>query len=182
MKTLMFAGVALLFLVGDVRAQFPELPPPTKEHDWLKQFVGEWESRAEVTMAPGQPPITAKGGETNRMLGGFWMVSEGSSEIMGTHVRAILTIGYDPDKKRYVGTWVDSMTNYLWKYEGTVDATGKVLILETEGPSPTDPSKTAKFREVHEFKSADYRSFTSSVLGTDGKWVTFVKVDTRRKK
>jgi hypothetical protein len=35
---------------------------------------------------------------------------------------------------------------------------------------------------VTEFKSKDQRAFSSSMLGDDGKWVTIVKVDSRRKK
>jgi hypothetical protein len=169
-------------LTAPVGAQPPQMPGPVKEHEWLKQFVGTWESDAEVHMAPGQAPIKAKGTETNRLLGGFWMVSEGSSEVMGIKVQAILTLGYDPDKKKYVGTWTDSMSSYLWNYEGTVDASGKVLTLDTEGPNMMDPGKKAKFREVHEFKSADHRTFHASMLGDDGKWITLVKYDARRKK
>ena len=74
------------------------------------------------------------------------------------------------------------MLNYMWKYEGTVDAAGKVLTLETEGPSMMKPGQMAKYKDVTEFKSKDQRAFTSSMLGDDGKWVTIVKVDSRRKK
>jgi hypothetical protein len=41
------------------------------------------------------------------MLGGFWVVSESQADIAGTQMNAMQTIGYDPEKKKYVGTWVD---------------------------------------------------------------------------
>lgn len=59
------------------------MPPPVKEHAWLQQLVGEWESETEVFMEPGKPPMKGKGSEAARMLGGFWLVGEGKGEMMG---------------------------------------------------------------------------------------------------
>lgn len=161
--------------------EMPQMPAPVPEHAWLQQFVGTWESESEISMGAGQAPITAKGTEIARMVGGFWLVSEGRGEMMGQPFSNILTLGYNPEKKKYVGTWVDSMTSILWVYEGTVDASGKILTLETEGPCPMAPGKLSKFREVTEFKSKDHRVFTSSIQGEDGKWTTIVTVNSRRK-
>jgi hypothetical protein len=124
----------------------------------------------------------ARGTATARMLGGFWVVGEGKTEMMGFSFSNILTLGYDPEKKKYVGTWVDSMTSYMWKYEGTLDDTGKVLTLNTEGPCPMAPGKISKFKEVIEFKNKDHYTFASSIQGDDGKWTTFVTIDSKRKK
>jgi len=56
MKTLPVIGLfANLFAVTVLLAQSPpEMPAPQKEHEWLKQFVGEWES-VEATILPDQP-------------------------------------------------------------------------------------------------------------------------------
>ena len=156
------------------------MPQPTKEHEWLQKFVGEWESEVEMAMAPDQPPMKSKGSNRDRMLGGFWLISEGGNPDMGFNFQ--LTLGYDSKKKKYIGTWTDSMTSYLWKYEGTVNAAGNILTLETKGPSPMSPDNFASFREVTEFKNADLRVFTSSMLGDHGKWNTFITVTSRRKK
>jgi hypothetical protein len=160
----------------------PPMPQPTKEHEWLKQFLGEWESEVEAFMEPGKPPMKHKGTEVCRAIGGLWVVGEGKGEMGGMTFSHLLTLGYDPEKKKYIGTWIDSMMNYMWKYEGTVDAAGKVLTLETEGPSMKKPGQMAKYKDVTEFKDKDHRVFSSSMLGEDGKWVTIVKVDSRRKK
>jgi hypothetical protein len=92
-----------------------------------------------------------------------------------------LTLGFDPESKKYVGTWIDSMGSHLWKYVGTVDSAGKILTLETEGPCPMKPG-LSKFREVTEWKGKDDRVFTSSIQGDDGKWNMMVRVTSHRSK
>ena len=133
-------------------------------------------------MGPGQPPMTCKGTVSSKMLGGFWVVSEMQAEMMGTPFTAVQTIGYDAEAKQYVGTWVDSMMNHMWKYTGSVDESGKKLTLEAEGPNFITPGKTAKFRDAYEFQDKDHIVVTSSMQGDDGKWVTFMTGNVRRKK
>ncbi|MEZ6061756.1 MAG: DUF1579 domain-containing protein [Planctomycetaceae bacterium] len=163
-------------------AQQPPQFPAEKEHAWLQQFVGEWESESEASMGPGQPSIKGKGAMSSRMLGEFWVVSEITGDIGGGSIHAIQTIGYDPRKKKYVGTWVDSMMNHMWKYEGAVDDSGKLLTLEAEGPNFMDEKKLTKFRDSYEFKSPDHIVATSSMQGEDGKWIIFMTGHIRRAK
>ena len=115
------------------------------------------------------------------MLGGFWLVSESKANPMGMQMHAIQTIGYDPQAKKYVGTWVDSMMNHMWKYEGTVDESGQKLTLEAEGPNHMAGGKLTKFRDAYEFVSPDRIIVTALMLGEDGKWITFMTGEATRK-
>jgi hypothetical protein len=184
MKQITIAVLTAALLTANlIKAQeLPKVPPPVKEHEWLQKFVGDWEYETEIFMEPGKPPMKVKGTETVRSLGGFWIVSDGKSEMMGKPFTSVLTLGFDPQAKKYVGTWVDSMSSTLWKYEGSVDSTGKFLTLESEGPCPMKPGQLAKFHEVTEFKSDDERVFTSKMQGDDGKWNTILRVTSRRTK
>ncbi|REK18904.1 MAG: DUF1579 domain-containing protein [Planctomycetota bacterium] len=154
-------------------AQVPEFPQPQQEHKWLAQLVGDWEVEAEMTMGPGQPAMQCTGTIETRKLGGFWVVSEVTNEMMGMKITALQTIGYDAQAKQFVGTWVDSMTDILWQYEGTLDATGKILTLEAEGPNMLTPGKTAKFRDIYEIKGPDEILTRSQMQTEDGEWMTF---------
>lgn len=182
MRTFAIAGfiVIALSVVAVLQAQ-PQFPGPEKEHDWLKQLVGEWESESEMVMAPGEPPHKMKGKESVRAIGGLWVVSDITGESPAGPMTAVMTLGYDPQKKKYIGTWIDSHLNYLWHYEGTLDEMGKILTLDAEGPNMTDLTKKAKYRDVIEIKSKDHKVLTSSALGEDGKWTVFGTAHFRRK-
>jgi hypothetical protein len=155
---------------------------PQKEHQWLQKLVGDWTSEAEM-LEPGKPPEKSKGTERVRSLGGLWIAAEGEGDMpAGGSATMLLTLGYDPQRKRYVGTWIGSMMTHLWVYEGDLDATGRILTLETEGPSMTGDGKMAKYRDTIELKSDDHRVLTSHMLGDDGRWQPFMTAHYRRTK
>ncbi len=150
-----------------------EMPKPQKEHEWLQQIVGEWDSVADMG------GTTMKGTESGRSIGGFWVMCETKAEYEKKPFTGILTLGYSAEKKKYIGTWIDSVTGYLWSYEGAVDAAGKKLTLESTGPG--FDGKPCTFRESIEIKDKDHKEFTSAVE-KDGKWMTHMTVKYTRKK
>src|SRR5262245_54737681 len=146
-----------------------------RQHQWLQKLVGEWTSEVEMTMEPGKPAERCKGTESIRSLGGLWTLAEGQGEMPGgEQATTLMTLGYDPQKKRFVGTFIASMMTHLWLYEGDLDPAERVLTLETEGPSMAGDGKMAKYRDVIELKSEDHRVLTSHALGDDGKWHLFM--------
>ena len=156
---------------------------PQEEHEWLQKLVGEWTFEAEMTMAPGEPPTKSTGTESVRSVGGLWTVAEGEGEMPGGGTgTSIMTLGYDPQKKRYVGTWIGSMMTHLWLYEGSLDAGERLLTLDSEGPGMSGDGTLAKYQDAIEFKSDDHRVLTSRVLGEDGQWHLFMTAHYRRKK
>ena len=159
------------------------MPKPLKQHDWLQQLVGKWTFEAECNMGPGQEPMKGKGTETVRSIGGLWIHGEGRGRMPGAGpYTCILELGYDPQKKRFVGSWIASMMTQQWLYEGKLDRSGKVLTLNTEGPHITDPSRTAKYRDVIVFKNRNRRELKSQMLGDNGKWQELMTARYTRKK
>jgi hypothetical protein len=155
---------------------------PQKEHEWLKQLVGEWTYDSECAMGPDQPREKFSGTQSARMLGGLWLVGEGKGEMPGGGTATtLLTIGFDPQKGRYVGTWIGSMMHILWIYDGLMDETGKALTLESEGPSFCGDGSMAKYRDIVSLQSEGAYRFSSEMLGADGGWTEFMIADYRRK-
>lgn len=162
--------------------QQPPLPAAAQpEHHWLERFVGEWSYEVEAVMAPGQPPAKFRGSESVRSLGDLWILAEGRGEMPGGGIaRSQLTLGFDPQRQRYVGTWIGSMMTHLWIYSGTLDAEGRVLTLDTEGPDMST-GKMVKYQDVYEFVGDDHRVLSSQLQGVDGTWYRFMTADYRRK-
>jgi hypothetical protein len=153
-----------------------------KEHQWLQKLVGEWTYESEM---PTETGALAKhtGTETVRSLGGIWILGEGKGQMPGGDIATtLITLGYDAQKKRYVGTWVGTMMTSLWVYEGELDASGRVLTLNSEGPSMAGDGSTAQYKDVIAFESDDHRTLTGHVQGKDGKWQQLMTVSYRRKR
>jgi hypothetical protein len=162
---------------------------PQQEHRWLERLVGDWTYEAKYEAPPGEPEGKDGGTERVRPLGGFWVICEGQGQAPeGEAASSIMTLGYDPARATFVGTFVSSMMTHLWIYDrGTLDAAGRALTLEAEGPGFTAEGelaegKTAKYRDVMTFESDDHRVFTSQTLRDDGTWHQFMETHYRRTK
>jgi hypothetical protein len=182
-------GLAARSQTGSVRATLPTRQEqetamkvePRKEHEWLQRLVGEWSYEAEASMGPGQPPSKARGSERVRSVGGVWIVAEGEGEMPGgAPATTVMTLGYDPQRERFVGTWIGSMMTHLWVYDGALDAAGEVLTLDNEGPSMTGDGTLAEYQDVVEVVSDDHRVLRSRVLAEGGQWREFMMAHYRR--
>ena len=150
------AIVALLPVVA--AAQEAQGPKPGPEHARLAKDEGVWDATVEMMFGPpGSPATTAKGTETNRMLGGLWLVSDFESEMGGQPFHGRGVLGFDPARKRYVGTWVDSMTTSLATLEGSYDAKTRTLagVMETN-----EKGKKVRTRQTTEWRDDGSRVFS----------------------
>jgi hypothetical protein len=157
---------------------------PQSEHRWLQRLVGEWTFEGEATMAPDKPPEKFSGSESTRAIGGIWITSEGHHPAPPGEETptTIMTLGYDPQVGKFVGTFIGSMMTYLWTYRGSLNPEGTTLTLDAEGPDPTGQGKIVKYQDMIEIRSDDHRVLRSRALGEDGSWNEFMRCDYRRKK
>ena len=156
---------------------------PQQEHQWLHKLVGEWTYESSAIMEPGKPAEIFRGTERVRSLGGLWILAEGHGETPGGGTATtLMTLGYDPRRKRYLGTWIGSMMTHLWVYDGALDASERLLTLEADGPSMAGDGTMAKYRDVIQLESDDHRGLTAHVLGDEGQWHTLMAIHYRRKR
>jgi len=152
-----------------------------KEHQWLMQLLGEWAYETEMIMEPGKPPMRCTGTERVRALGDLWVLCEGEGKMPdGGTGSMLMTLGYDPAKGRYVGSWTGSMMTHMFVYTGILDASEKSLTLDTEGPSWTAEGKTSPYQDVIQIIGADHRMLRSRSPGEDGTWREFMTAHYRR--
>lgn len=159
-------------------------PDPSDEHKWLQKLVGSWTCEGECNMGPDKPAEKMSGHETIRALGDFWIVAEGEMSAPGGGEvgQTRMTLGYDPNKKRFTGNWVGSMMTNMWVYEGELDAAKKVLPLNTVGPDFVVEGKEANYQDIIEIIDDDNRILRSQVEGPDGKWMPIMSSHYKRKK
>jgi len=151
------------------KAQAPPamaLPKPGPAHEVLKGEEGTWDATVE-TFAAGGPPSVTKGVETNTLsCGGLWLLTDFKGETMNQPFQGHGVKGYDLIKKKYVSTWVDSMSAALNIGESTFDQATKTMTGWIEGPDPS--GKISKTKAVVQWKSADTRVFTMYVPASPG--------------
>ncbi len=148
---------------------------PTEEHRWLQQLIGDWTYEGECLTGPDQPAEKTSGTETFRAVGDLWVVGESTGQMPGGGDALMrITLGFDPAKGRFVGSWVGSMMPMLWTYEGFLDEGRKILTLESEGPSFAGDGTMSRYRDILEIVSPGERLFYSQVQGPDGGWNQFM--------
>jgi hypothetical protein len=154
---------------------------PHAEHRWLNRLVGNWSVEGEMATGHGEPVTKFEGTECVRPVGDLWILDETQGEFPGVSLGTVLiTLGYDPEKGKVVGTVIGSMMTSLWQYEGQLDEATGILTLNTEGPSMTEEGKTAKYRDTIEFKNDDEWIMTSQVQDKSRSWQQIMSSTHRR--
>jgi hypothetical protein len=181
------ACVAVVLGLGSLaRAQEGGGPPkPTAEHKVLAEDVGTWDAVIKAYMGgPDAEPAISKGSEVNKMMGGgMWALSEFKGEFGGQPFEGHGQYGYDPLKKKYIGTWIDSMAPTLAVLEGTYDAKTKTMTYEGDG---VDVATKAKYsmKMVTAMKDDGTKVFTlyMKMAPTGDKEVKFMEITYTKRK
>lgn len=185
-------GLAVVLAVGSMaasgRAQdkpaggeagFP-VPKPTAQHKLLEKSVGVWDAGIKSWEDPTKEPSVSKGVENNRMMpGGLWLIQNFEGSFAGMTFHGHGQAGYDTTKKKYVSTWIDSMSTGIMLLEGTHDeATGT----STYYGESTDPmtGKAMKLKNV-EVHKGDTRVFTMSMQVPGGEYVKMMEITYTRR-
>jgi hypothetical protein len=160
----------------------PPMPKPGPEHAVFTEEAGTWDATVEMLMDPSAPPMTSKGVETNTVgCGGLCLITDFKGEMMpGQTFHGHGTAVYDPAKKKYVGSWTDSMSQGLAISEATWDPATRTMTGWMEGPDMS--GNVTKMKSVVVHKDANTRVFTMYMAGPDGKETVGMRITYTRKK
>ena len=181
--------IAVVFVLGSAamaaaqagQQQMPPMPKPGPEHAVLAMDAGTWDAVVEVTPAPGAPVMKSTGVETNTMgCGGLCLITDFKGDMMGTPFLGHGVTTWDPGKKKYVGSWTDSMSTGLAIGESTYDPAVKKWTGTMEGPDVT--GKVVKSRSTVEWRGASTRVMTMYGPGPDGKEMEGMKITYTKRK
>ena len=170
------ASTALL--IGTLNAQeAPSPPTPGPEHKQLQALEGTWDAKMKMEGAPA--PITAVATYKSE-CGGLWLASEFKSDDPAFKFQGKGLDGYDTNKKKFVGIWVDSMSTGVMTMEGTYDEKTKTTTMEGQGYN--EQGKPAKYRNVTKETDDDHFTFEMFMIGDDGKATSAFTIDYARRK
>ena len=178
----MIAVLALSVSAAAYGQEPPPMPKPGPEHAIFKMDVGTWDAVVEVSPTPGAPPMTSKGVEVSTVgCGGLCLITDFKGDLMPGvpfHGHGVMT--WDAQKKKYVGTWTDSMSQGLAQTEGTYDPNTKKSEGLMEGPDAT--GKVVKSRSVVDYRGDGSRVMTAFSPGPDGKEFQMMKITYTKRK
>jgi hypothetical protein len=141
----------------------------------LARFAGSWKTVSEMK-SPDGTVLRDPGTWRARMaIGGLWLLHDYSSTFAGKRYEGHGVMGYDPDRKVYVGDWVSTWSKRISHSEGTFDAKGRLVM---EGDEISPEGKPFRMRHVYEFGKGRYR-MTFILIGSPDLelgWIDYRKL------
>ncbi len=176
------AAMLAFVLSAPARAQMPSIPQPGPDQEVFKAEAGTWDAVVEITPGPGMPAMTSSGVETATLgCGGLCLITDFKGELMpGMAFVGHGLTAYDANKKKYVGSWSDSMTSGIAMSESTMDAATKTMTGWMEAADASGAPVKSKMTST--YPDADHRVMTAFATGPDGKEVQTMKITYTRRK
>lgn len=163
--------------VRPVLFQEPQMPDVTEQHKLVQAGVGEWEGTLTMFMPDMEPtPMTAK--ESVTAVGDYWTTSRFEADMGGMPFFGASTLGYDSDKKQFVGTWIDSTTTYMTVMHGEFNKEKNTLVMHWEGPNWMGDGALIPFR-MESVHRADV-AVTNFFMG-EGQTTRHMEIKMKRK-
>jgi hypothetical protein len=111
-----------------------EYGTPGPRHEALASRAGTWELDISFWFSPDDAPERAEGvSVVESSWDGRYLIEHMESTIMGQPFWGMGVTGYDNFKKKYVATWIDSMSTGIMRQEGALAPDGSIRY---EGESP----------------------------------------------
>jgi hypothetical protein len=154
---------------------------PGDAHKKLEPLVGTFTVKTKAWMEPGKPPEETEGTSENKwVLGNRFIEGHFEGKMMNEPFSGIGYTGYDNYKKKYVGTWMDSMGTMIMSSTGTMDASGKKL---TSWSTIDDVvmKKPSKIKSLLTIVDNDHHNFEMWGPGPDGKNFKMLEISYTRK-
>lgn len=148
--------------------------------DLLKHDVGAWDAEIKVWEPGSAEPSVSKGHEHNMMIGDYWLISHFSGEMMGMPFSGASYTGYNPDTKKFFGTWIDSMSPAPMEVESTWDDATRTMTGTGVGKGPDGSDMKFKMTTVQGKDGG--RVFSMFMIGPDNSEMKTLEITYTRAK
>ena len=162
----------------------PAVPSTTPDlgpmNEVLRQREGTWDVTMEIQASPNSARIVSKGTQTNKLtVGGVWLASDFEGQIGGHPLDGHAITGFDPQKSKYEGVWVDSARRHITLVEGAYDSSKKTF--QTTFLENDANGKANAVTGVQRFVDANTEVLTLFSHGPDGKTSQSMTITYRRR-
>lgn len=166
--------ICLSFVVACVSNAFTQDPSTyatPKEVSQLDWMLGNYGGSMKFTM-PGASPIDTKCNiKAGKTLGGRFVQSAVSYDLMGMKAEGMQLLTYDPAIKKFRGWWFDSMTSEGMEMDGTLSDGTLVMVSK---PMNIPGMGLATYRATWKKASEKVVAFTMESKDGD-KWVVIIE-------
>lgn len=160
--------------MDDQMAAWMKYAQPTEQHEFLKRLAGSWKGSGKFWMQPDQPPMETGGTSENRMvLGGRFLESRYTSEMMGQPFEGMALDGYDILNGKYVGVWLDSMGTMMLQFEGTVSGNTREMFAGYTNPMDGKPTRMKGVTTILDENTHRYEGWNE---GPDGEFFKTMEI------
>jgi Protein of unknown function (DUF1579) len=130
---------------------------PGPEHQAMEPLVGSWKAKVLFWQDPTKPPMESEGTMTRKwIMGGRILQEDFDGKFAGANFKGMGLMAYDPQKKKYVSTWVDSMAPSISMMESAYDAKTKTFMGTMDEIDP-QTGKKVKARDVLRIVNNDHQ-------------------------
>ncbi len=153
---------------------------PGAMHQAMAKSAGDWTGKASFWMQPGTAPMTATVETKQEMiLGGRYLKSTNTGNMMGMPFEGIGITAYDNMKKVFINSWIDNMGTGIVTLEGTWDDKTKSINFTGKMFEPS-LGKEIQVRQVIKFVD-DNNQVIEMYAINNGKETKTMEIDFTRK-
>jgi hypothetical protein len=155
---------------------------PLPEHKAMAREVGQWDAEIKFWTSPDAEPEVHQGSETVTMMGPLWSLGEFRMSMGDMPFVGRSQMGFDPVKKKFVGTWIDTISPHMQIMEGSYDVKSHTLTMMTTGYHWM-LGKVVTTKNVTRYVDANTKVFEMHmpVEGAAGEWTKSMEIHYRRK-
>ena len=173
------AVLGLLLATGIAAAQAPEV---TAEHKVLAGDAGTWKAKMTMYIPGTDQTIEGEGTEVNTLFAnGLWLSSKFEGTFAGQPFEGQGHNGYDPNSKKYVGSWVDSMSTSVSTMVGEYDDNTMTGMMTSKEPT-TGEEVVTKSVTVNKDKNTRIMTMYNKSPETGDEWIKTMVIEYTRVK
>jgi hypothetical protein len=146
--------------------EWMKLGVPGDEHKRLASLSGEWAVEGKHWMGAEATAFVATSKLTT-LFDGRYLREDFSGDFGGMPFLGIAHLGYDNAAKKYVGTWIDSMSTAIATMTGAFDAASKTFTWHMTVVGPGGKEQKSRM----EMKLVSEKEITSTAykIGAEGE-------------